>query len=110
MEVVSKTKFVRISPRKLRLVSDLVRGQMVSSAINTLKFSPRRGSKILYKTLMSAVSNAENKGSMDLDNLYIKKVWVDEGPTMKRYLPRAQGRATILRKRMSHLNVILDEK
>jgi large subunit ribosomal protein L22 len=83
---------------------------MVSSAINTLKFSPKRGSKIIYKTLMSAVSNAENKGTMELDNLYVKKVWVDEGPTMKRYLPRAQGRATILRKRMSHLNIILDEK
>lgn len=110
MEVLSSTRFIRISPRKLRLVSDLVRGKMVSLAINTLKFTPKRGAKIVYKTLMSAVANAENKGAKDIDNLYVKKIWVDEGPTMKRFMPRAQGRATTIRKRMSHINILLDEK
>ncbi|MEI6092888.1 MAG: 50S ribosomal protein L22 [bacterium] len=110
MEVKVKTRYVRISPRKMRLVSDLVRGQMVGDAIGTLKFTNKRGAKMLLKTLMSAVSNAENKGTLDVDKLYVKKVWIDEGPTMKRSLPRAQGRATTIRKRMSHLNVILDEK
>lgn len=110
MEVKVKTRHIRISPRKMRLVSDLVRGQMVGDAIATLKFTNKRGAKILYKALMSAVSNAENKGTLDVDTLYVKKVWVDEGSTMKRFLPRAQGRATTVRKRMSHLNVILDEK
>ena len=110
MEITVKTRHIRISPRKLRLVSDLIRGEMVSSAMNTLKFTTKRGAKIVYKTLMSAVANAEVKGTIDMDNLYVKKVWVDEGTTMKRYMPRAQGRATVIRKRLSHLNVILDEK
>jgi large subunit ribosomal protein L22 len=110
MEVTVKTKHIRISPRKLRLVTDLVRGEMVSSAMNTLKFTTKRGAKVLYKSLMSAVANAETRGTMDMENLYVKKVWVDEGSTMKRFMPRAQGRATVVRKRMSHLNIILDEK
>lgn len=110
MEVTVKTRHIRISPRKLRLVSDLIRGEMVSTAMNTLKFTTKRGAKIMYKTLMSAVANAEVKGTMDMDNLYVKKVWVDEGATMKRFMPRAQGRATVIRKRLSHLNMILDEK
>ena len=110
MEITAKTRHIRISPRKLRLVSDLIRGEMVSTAMNTLKFTTKRGAKIMYKTLMSAVANAEVKGTMDMDNLYVKKVWVDEGATMKRFMPRAQGRATVIRKRLSHLNMILDEK
>ena len=110
MEITAKTRHIRISPRKLRLVSDLIRGEMVSSAMNTLKFTTKRGAKIVYKTLMSAVANAEVKGTIDMDSLYVKKVWVDEGATMKRFMPRAQGRATVVRKRLSHLNMILDEK
>lgn len=110
MEITVKTRHIRISPRKLRLVSDLIRGEMVSNAMNTLKFTTKRGAKIMYKTLMSAVANAEVRGTIDMDSLYVKKVWVDEGATMKRYMPRAQGRATVVRKRLSHLNMILDEK
>ncbi|MFH1223735.1 MAG: 50S ribosomal protein L22 [Pseudomonadota bacterium] len=110
MEVTAKTRYTRIAPRKLRLVADMIRGQMVSKAISTLKFTPKRGGKIMYKTLMSAVANAETKATMDVDNLYVKKVWVDEGPMMKRYMPKAQGRATEIRKKMSHLNIVLDEK
>lgn len=110
MEVTAKTRYVRISPRKLRLVGDLIRGEKVNSAMNTLKFTTKRGAKIMYKTLMSAVANAEGRGTMDMENLYVKKVWIDEGPTMKRFMPRAQGRATVIRKRISHLNIVLDEK
>ena len=110
MEITVKTRHIRIAPRKLRLVVDLVRGEAVSIAMNTLKFTTKRGAKIVYKTLMSAVANAENRGTMNVETLYVKKVWVDEGSTMKRHMPRAQGRATIIRKRMSHLNIVLDEK
>ncbi len=109
-EVSVKTRFVRIAPRKLRLVSDLVRGNMVGEAMNTLKFTNKRGAKVVYKALVSAVANAQTKGTIDVDNLYVKKITVDEGPVMKRFMPRAQGRATQIRKKMSHLNITLDEK
>lgn len=109
-EINVKTRFVRIAPRKLRLVSDLVRGNMVGEAMNTLKFTNKRGAKVVYKALVSAVANAQVKGTMDVDNLYVKKITVDEGPMMKRFMPRAQGRATQIRKKMSHLNITLDEK
>jgi len=110
MEVKSLTKFVRISPRKLRLIADLVRGQNVNAAMTRLKFERQRGAKVVYKSLMSAVANAEQKGTVDVDNLYVKKIYVDGGPTMKRFMPRAQGRATPIIKRSSHLNIVLGEK
>jgi large subunit ribosomal protein L22 len=110
MEISAKTRFVRIAPRKLRLVVDMVRGDAVGKAITTLKFSEKKGAKILYKTLMSAVANAEHKGTVNIDSLYVKKVWVDGAPMLKRFLPRAMGRATSVRKRMSHLNIVLDER
>ncbi len=109
-EVNVKSRFVRIAPRKLRLVSDLVRGDMVNDAVNTLKFTNKRGAKVVYKALMSAVANAKTKGTIDVDTLYVKKIWVDEGPVMKRFMPRAQGRATLVRKKMSHVSITLDEK
>jgi large subunit ribosomal protein L22 len=110
MEVKAVTRFVRISPRKLRLVADMVRGDKVGSAMSKLKFEKKRGAKIIYRTIMSAVSNAETKGTIDVDNLFVKNIYVDGGPTLKRFLPRAQGRATQLIKRTSHLNVVLCEK
>jgi len=110
MEVKAKARYTRLTPRKLRLVADMVRGEMVSKALTILKFTPKNGAKVVYKTLMSAVANAGTKATVDVDNLYVKKVWVDEGPTMKRHMPRAQGRATVIRKRISHLNIVLDEK
>jgi large subunit ribosomal protein L22 len=110
MEISAKTRFVRITPRKLRLVVDMVRGEAVGKAITTLKFSEKRGAKILYKTLMSAVANAEHRGTVNIDSLYVKKVWVDGAPMLKRFLPRAMGRATMVRKRLSHLNIVLDER
>ena len=109
-EVKVKARYARIAPRKLRLVADLVRGNMVGDAINTLKFTNKRGAKVIYKAIMSGVANAGTRSSIDVDKLYVKQIFVDEGPVMKRFMPRAQGRATLIRKKMSHLNIVLDEK
>jgi large subunit ribosomal protein L22 len=110
MEVKAVAKFVRISPRKARLVMDQVRGKRVEDAMNLLAFAPQKGAFLLRKVIKSAVGNAEENTSLDVDNLYIKRVYADEGPVLKRFRPRAQGRATRIRKRTSHLTVVLDEE
>ncbi len=110
MEIRAKARFVRISPQKIRLIMGQVRGKKVEEALNLLSFAPQRGARILKKLLDSAVSNAQQNADMDVDSLYIAKVYADEGPTLKRWRPRAQGRATRIRKRTSHLTVILGEK
>nr|AMR07458.1 ribosomal protein L22 [uncultured bacterium] len=107
-------RFIRVAPRKARLVVDLIRGKMVNEALAILDFSPKYVSPLLKKVLNSAVSNAmkiaENKNSkIDLDKLFIKSVNVDEGPMLKRYMPRAMGRATLIRKRTSHIKIVLGE-
>ena len=109
METRAVAKFVRISPRKIRLVMDQVRGKKVGEALNQLNFTPKRGARILKKLLNSALSNAEQTSNVDVDALYIKTIFADEGPTLKRWRPRALGCATRIRKRTSHLTVILDE-
>ncbi|MFO7801133.1 MAG: 50S ribosomal protein L22 [Desulfovermiculus sp.] len=109
MEVKARARFIRVSPRKTRLVADNIRNQQVESALNILKFTGKKPAKALYKVLYSAVSNAENSSSLDVDSLYVKQVYVDEGPTWKRIKPRAMGRATRIRKRTSHITVIVDE-
>ena len=88
---------------------DEVRGKKVEEALNMLAFAPQKGARILKKLLDSAVANAEQNADVDVDNLFIKRVYADEGPTLKRFRPRAQGRATRIRKRTSHLTVVLDE-
>ena len=110
MEASAKTRYVRIAPRKARLVADLIRGRAVGDALNMLDFTPKKAAKILAKTLRSAVANAENPGNVDVDELFVRGAWVDEGPTQKRSLPRAQGRATRILKRSSHLTVVVGEK
>jgi len=110
MEIRAKARFVRISPQKIRLIMGQVRGKKVEEALNLLSFAPQRGAMILKKLLDSAVANAQQNADTDVDSLYIAKVYADEGPTLKRWRPRAQGRATRIRKRTSHLTVILDEK
>ncbi|HIJ58355.1 MAG: 50S ribosomal protein L22 [Deltaproteobacteria bacterium] len=110
MEIRAKARFMRISPQKIRLIMGQVRGKKVEEALNLLSFAPQRGARILKKLLDSAVANAQQNADMDVDSLYISKVYADEGPTLKRWRPRAQGRATRIRKRTSHLTVILDEK
>ena len=110
METRAVAKFVRISPRKIRLVMDQVRGKQVGEALNMLSFAPQRGARILKKLVNSAIANAEQNKGVDVDSLYIRRVYADEGPTLKRWRPRAQGRATSIRKRTSHLTVVLNEK
>jgi large subunit ribosomal protein L22 len=110
MEIRAMARFVRISPRKVRLVMDEVRGKKVEDALNMLTFAPQKGGRLLRKLIRSAVSNAQHNNNLDPDSLVIKSVYADEGPALKRFIPRAQGRATQIRKRTSHLTVILDEE
>ena len=109
MEVKASLKHLRIAPRKTRLVASLVRGSEVNKAINQLKFLNKKAAKPFLKLLESAVANAVNNYDLDKNNLTIKEIKVDEGRVLKRWLPRAHGRATILRKKMSHINIILSE-
>ncbi len=110
METLAKLKNVRLSPRKARLVVDMVRGKGIQEAMNILQFSPQKTAPILSKLLKSAVANAEQKGVSDVDQLFVKTVMVDQGPVLKRFLPRAQGRASRIRKPTSHITVVLDVK
>ena len=109
MEARAAAKYVRFSPRKARLIMDEIRGKKVEEALRLLSFSPKKGAFILKKLISSAVANAEANSEIDVDNLFVKRIFADEGPTMKRFMPRAMGRATTIRKRTSHLTVILDE-
>lgn len=108
MEAKAVARFVRVSPRKIRLVMDEVRGKKVGEALSLLSFAPQKGAPLLKKLIHSAVANAEQNSNVDVDTLYIKRIYADEGPTLKRFRPRALGRATRIRKRSSHLTVILD--
>ena len=110
MEARAKLSYVRLSPQKARLVVDMVRGKEIQDALNVLKFSPKRAADIVGKLLKSAVANAEQKGVDDVDRLFVKSVFVDQGPALKRFIPRAQGRATKIRKPTSHITIVLDEK
>jgi large subunit ribosomal protein L22 len=111
MESTALLKFARISPRKVRLVADAVRGKDVSEALEVLKFTRKRSAPILNRLIWSAVNNAkEKKSSIDPDQLYVKFITVDGGPTLRRWRPRAHGRATRIRKRTSHIRVVLDER
>src|ERR1700735_4816441 len=110
MEAKAKLSFARIGCQKARLVADVVRGKDVNEAIKSLTFMRQKGAVLIKKLIESAVANAENKKVIDVDNLYVKSIWVDMGPSMKRFRPRAQGRAFEVRKKISHINVILDER
>lgn len=110
MEVKASLKHARVGAQKARLVADMVRGKDVSAAIKLLTFMNKKTAVMLKKLIESAVANADQKKTIDLDKLYVKTVWVDQGPVLKRFRPRAQGRATGVRKKMSHINVVLDER
>ncbi|MFA5809374.1 MAG: 50S ribosomal protein L22 [Thermoleophilia bacterium] len=103
-------RFVRISPRKLRLVTDMVRGKSVADARSVLAFTPRGGSVVVEKVISSAVANAENNFDMSGDDLYVSSIYVNEGPTLKRFRPRAMGRAARIRKRTSHITVVVTQR
>ena len=110
METKAQTRFCRIAPRKMRLVADLVRGHLVDEALTLLKFTNKKAAGILEKTMRSAVANAQNKEGMDVDKLIIKSTFVNEGPTWRRFMPRAMGRATRINKRTSHITVVLTDE
>ena len=109
-EVKSTAKYVRIAPRKVRIVADLIRGKGVEDAFAILKFTPKRGSFELEKVLRTAVANAENNFELDVDKLYVSGCNVDEGPTMKRIHPRSRGQAFSILKRTSHITVKVSER
>ncbi len=110
MEVQAKLKYLRISPRKVRLVTDLIKGLDVKEAEHQLKFLPKRAALPVLKLLKSAVSNATNNFNLDAQDLFIYQIRVDQGPTLLRYMPRARGVANEIRKRSSHITIILKDK
>ena len=110
MEARATSRFARITAQKARLVVGLIRGKPVEKALALLEYTPKRGAKTVLKTLRSAVANAEATQNVDVDTLYVKRAFVDEGPTAKRFLPRAHGRATKVFKRTSHITVIVDAR
>jgi large subunit ribosomal protein L22 len=103
-------KHLRISPRKVRLVADMIRGEPIEKALNYLTFSPKRAAVPVKKLLNSALANADQRDDIDIDELVVKTIFVDEGSTWRRWLPRAMGRATRLRKRHSHVTIELGEQ
>lgn len=110
MEAKAVAKYIRISPRKVRQVVDLVRGKDLEEALAILKYTPKKASNAVIKVINSAAANAENNYEMDVDSLYVSEIYVDQGPTLKRFKPRAYGRADMMKKRTSHITVILKER
>ena len=110
MQVTAKLKYLRIAPRKLRLVADLIRGKDVLKALAELTFLTKRGANPFLKLLESAIANAKNNFQLDEKDLYLAKVLVDEGPKLKRWRPRARGQAFPIQKKTSHLLIVLEQK
>ncbi len=110
MEVKASLRNARIGAQKARLVADVVRGKDVSEALEALAFLDKKAGTMFNKLIRSAVANADQKKTINVDSLFVKSVWVDAGAVLKRFVPKAQGRASEIRKKSSHLNVILDER
>lgn len=110
MEAKAVAKYVRMSPIKLKPVTDLVRGKDLNEALTILKFTPGKGAELVEKVVKSAAANAENNLDLDPENLYVAEVYANQGPTMKRWRAGAQGRASMILKRSSHIGVTLREK
>ncbi|WP_413376882.1 50S ribosomal protein L22 [Alkalihalobacillus sp. 1P02AB] len=110
MQAKAVAKQIRIAPRKVRLVVDLIRGKQVGEAIAILRHTPKAASTVVEKLLNSAIANAEHNYEMEPNNLVISEVFVDEGVTLKRFRPRAQGRASRINKRTSHITLVVTEK
>jgi large subunit ribosomal protein L22 len=108
-EVTAKLRYARISPQKCRLVADTVRGATAGLALSTLKFMPKKGAKIVYKVLWSAVENARENAGLDVDDLKVSQIFVDEAPQLKRFAARAKGRGTRIVKRSSHITVAVSD-
>ena len=109
-KVKATAKYIRIAPRKVRIVMNLVRGKSVADALAILKFTPKVGADAVEKVLRSAIANAENNFDMDVDRLFISSAFVDQGPTLKRIHPRSRGQAFKILKHTSHITVAVNEK
>ncbi len=109
MEIIAKHRYARISPQKVRLIADQIRGLPVDRALTALDFGVTKSSDLMKKVLESAIANAEHNEGADIDELHVSKVFVDEGPTMKRIQPRAKGRANRILKRTSHITVCVSD-
>jgi large subunit ribosomal protein L22 len=110
MEARAIARYMHVSPQKARLVADMVRGQEVEAALAILDFTPKKSAALIAKILRSAIANAEDQQNVDVDDLYVKTIFVDGGPVSGRFRPRAQGRATPIRKRTSHITIVVDSK
>ena len=110
MEAKAVAKYIRVAPRKVRVVMDLIRGKNVADAFAILKFTPKVGADVIEKVLKSAVANAENNFDMNVDKLYVSSAYVDQGPTLKRIHPRSRGQAFRILKRTSHVTVVVEER
>ncbi len=110
MEAKALARYIRISPQKARLVANTVTGQSVENALNALRFMPQKGARLLRKVVESALANASQNEAIDVDTLYIKQIFIDGGPMLKRIRPSPMGRAMKILKRTSHITVILDEQ
>lgn len=110
MESKASLRFARVGSQKARLVADVIRGKKADSAIKLLTFMNNKSASLFKKLVESAVANADFKKTMDIDKLFVKTVFVDQGPSLKRFRPRAQGRAFGVKKKTSHLNVVLEER
>lgn len=110
MQARAEAKHVRISPRKMKPIADLVRGKSVKDAQAILKFTPRKGAEIFLKVLNSAVANAENNHHLDVETLIVKEIYANQGPTLKRWNAGSMGRANPVLKRSSHVGVVVAEK
>ena len=107
---VAKAKMVRITARKIRLVCDLIRGKSILEAMQILEYTNKSAAPVIQKLIKSAVANAVNNDGKDINKLYVKEIYADEAPTMKRFQPRSQGRAFQILKRSSHITAVVDEK
>ena len=110
MEAKAIARYVRVSPRKARLVVDMIRGKSAGEAANILRFTPKGAAEVVAKVLDSAVANAEHNLKIKPETLYVVAAFVDEGPTLKRIRPRAMGRAFPIRKRTSHITVVVKQR
>jgi large subunit ribosomal protein L22 len=110
MEAKAIARYIRIAPRKVRIVIDLIRGKQIGEALAILKYTPKVASEVVEKVLKSAVANAEHNFNMEVDKLYVAEAYVDQGPTLKRIHPRSRGQAFSILKRSSHVTVVVKEK
>jgi len=110
MEARSVVRHVRIAPRKMRIVADIIRGKNIADALAILKFTPKVGSEVIAKALKSAIANAEHNFDLNSDKLFVSSIFVDQGPTMKRIHPRSRGQAFKILKRSSHVTVVVKER